>query len=225
MTEEAQAPESQEPQVATQTLEDIAAEFHIQPEVPSQAPMAPAEPKLAEPLVPMGMDPLDETSVKNYVEYNARSQAALKSQLQSVKSELDEYKHERNNAKVEAEIRSAVEKVSEVADIEDKDYLEYLLNKRHESDPTFKMIWDNRHTKPQALANALKTVGNEWKGRFDFKADPQLAENHRAANQSQQQSDSTSTPQYNNSAEEKLANAKSEAEKAAIWKQIKSGPY
>ncbi len=219
MTEETNAPESQEPQVAT--LDDVINEFNVPS--PTPTPTAPVEPKAAEPVVPMTFDPLDEASVRQYATQQAQSQTALQSQLQELSTKLTQYEQQSAKAKVEADIRSAVDTVS--SDIENADpvMVELYLEKMAREKPGFQAIWDNRANNPGAYNKALKAVSNDLKGRYDFKADPQLAENHRAANQSQQQSETTTVPTYSNPAEEALANASNEAERMAAWKKIKSG--
>lgn len=219
MTEETIAPESPEPQVAT--LDDVINEFNVPSLTPT--PTAPVEPKATVPAMPEGFDPLDEASVKNYAALQNQNQTALQSQLQELSTKLTQYEQQSAKAKVEADIRSAVETVSSKMDNADPLMVELYLEKMAREKSGFQAIWDNRATNPGAFNKALEAVSNDLKGRFDFKADPQLAENHRAANQSQQQSETTTVPTYANAAEERLANATNEAERQAAWKAIKAG--
>lgn len=224
MTEETEAPESPEPQVAS--LEDVIAEANQSFSQPAPTPAAPTEPgpsQTVEPVVPMTFDPLDDASVRNYAQATAQGQSALQSQVQELNAKLTQYEQSTATAKVEADIRSAVTKVTSEVDGLDPVMAEVYLEKRAREEPGFQSIWNNRDKNPGAYNKALGAIANELKGRFDFKADPQLAENHRAANQSQQQSETTQAPQYNNTSEERLANAKSPAEWASEWAKVKSG--
>jgi hypothetical protein len=221
MTEETNAPESQEPQVAT--LDDVINEFNVPNPAPTPTPTAPVEPRTAVPAMPEGFDPLDEASVKNYAALQNQNLTALQSHVQELNTKLTQSEQHNAKVKVEADIRSAVETVSSEIDNADPVMVEIYLEKMAREKPGFQAIWDNRATNPGAFNKALKAVSNDLKGRYDFKADPQLAENHRAANQSQQQSETTTTPTYANADEESLAGAKTDAEWNREWQKIKQG--
>lgn len=219
MTDETQASESQ-PEV-TETIESIASQFNV--------PTAPVQPQAAEPAAPSYqappsyVDPLDENQWKSYQDASRQQQTALQSQVQELTSKLTQYEQSQMEQKVTADIKSAVDKASELSGLDNKDYVEFKLEKRAQDDANFKKIWENREANPQALEKALGIIANEIKGELDFKQDPQLAENHRAATQSQQSSGNPQESEHSNPIEEALANANSPEERDMIWRRFSRG--
>ena len=116
-------------------------------------------------------------------------------------------------------------KVVEKVENADPLMVELYLEKKAVENPKFAQIFQNREKNPTALNKALEAISGELAGKFDFKVDPQLAENHRAANQSQQSSGNTSAQQFNNSLEERLAAAREKGPGAweQEWNRIKTG--
>ena len=185
--------------------------------------METAQPQVAETPVPTTFDPLDEASVKSYAEANAKNSSEMQSTLSSLNAKLDAIAQKEHSEKMTADINSAVDSVAKQTGIDKRDYIEFKLEKLAAENEGFKNIWDNRNQNPKALEKALEAYSHEMKNDLEFTADPQLAENHRAANQSQQSSATDSSPTYNNAAEEALAGANTEAERQVIWQKIKSG--
>ena len=209
---------SPEPEVAP-SLDDVISEFHVDPPTPAE-PQQPAQPQ-APTFQPV--DPLNDEQWRNYQAQQMQRETALQSQLQDVSTKLTQLEQERVNAKVEADIKSAVKTVSEKVENADPVMVELYLEKRATESEGFRKIWENREANPAAYTKALNAISGELSEKFSFKADPQLAENHRAAIQSQQSGNALPASEFNNSSEERLANAKSEAERQVIWNQIKSG--
>ena len=205
------------------SLDDVVAEFA--PSIPesAQPAAAPVEPKTTEiPQVPTSFDPLDEASAKQFAEATAQSNQALLAELQDLRSTITQKEEAKIQEQVNADINSAVDTVSESAGLDNKNYVQFRLEQRAQENEGFRRIWDNRHQNPAALDKALEAISHEMKNELDFKADPQLAENHRAASQSQQVT-TAEAPKFNNAWEEKLASADSRAEKDRIWAQLKRG--
>lgn len=212
MTDEAQP--SNEQDVAT--LDDVISEYNY--EAPVQQPQA----KVPEPTAQNYVDPLNEPQWRDYQNRQAQEQSALKSQLQDVTAKLTQYEQDTVKSKVEAEINRAVKTVSEKSGIDNKDYVDFRLNKLAEEKPGFKKIWENREGNPNAFNKALDAFANELSGELDFKADPQLAENHRAATQSQQ-SAGTATSEFGSPQEENLAKAVESGNFEQEWAKQKAG--
>lgn len=214
MTDQAQP--SQEPEVA-KTITDVMSEFNVQAPTPAPEPQAPAQPTQAR------IDPYDENSLNQWAQNTARDQQDLRSEHEQMKADLNSYKAERTEAKFNADIQSAADKLSSNMEGLDSLTAEILLEKEAREDPNFKTIWNTRDTNPKALDAALEVIANKHEGKFAMKADPQLAENHRAAQQSTQSNATQTAKEHGNSLEGQLANAKNANEEAMIWNQIKTG--
>lgn len=215
MNDEAQS--SQEPVVA-KTLNDVMSEFNVQ--APTQAapePIKPVQPTQSR------IDPYDESSLNQFAQNTAKDHQELLNRQNTQQAELDAYKAERAEAKFQTDIQSAASKLSDNMTGVDKLTAEILLEREARKDPNFKTIWDTQDTNPKALEAALSIIASREEGKFAMKADPQLAENHRAAQQSTQSNATQTAKEYGNSLEEQLANAKNPNEEAFIWNQIKSG--
>lgn len=200
---------------AVQTLDDVISEFNPS----STETMAPTEPKPVEYTQPQynSVDPLDTDQWNHYQQQQSQHQAALQGQLQDVNSKLEQYEQERNNNLVQADIKSAVDTVSKNVEDGDPMMIELYLEKRARENDGFKNIWENRAKNPNALNKALDAITNELKGKFSVKADPQLAENQRAIQQSQQSSNTSNAPEYANTIEESLGSAESDAAWEQAW--------
>jgi len=224
MTEEI-AQQSEAPAVADepQTLDDVISTFNVKPPEPQQPAATPIaqESTPAQPVVP-DIDPYDPDSLNKWAAQTAQQTAALQSELQNLRADADARARAEAKQIIDADIKSAVGKITETVDGIDPLMAELYLNKRAEEKPEFKQIWENRHKDPVAYDAALGAISNELQGKFQ-RVDPQLAENHRAAQQSTQSNQTAKTTEYNNSYEERLASAKNEQERAMIWAQIKNG--
>lgn len=218
MSDEAQ-PSEVTPDVAP-TLDDVINEFHVEP-----TPTAPVEPKATEPQVPQfaPVDPLNDQQWAAYQQQQMQQSTALQGQLQELNTKLTHMEQERVQAKVEADIKSAVNTV--IKDVENADpmMVELYLEKRAAENPGLRQIWDNRDTNPKALEKALKAISGELNDKFSFKADPQIAENHRAALQSQQTGNAAPVSEFNNPLEERLDAARKNGTFEQEWAKIKAG--
>lgn len=206
---------------APKTLDDVISEFNVTPQVEEQ-PNAPNNVAEFTPPQPQHIDPYDENSLNKWALDTAQHQSALQQQVQELNAKLTQQEQARAQAIVDADIKSAVSKITESVDGIDPLMAELYLNKRAEEKPEFKAIWDNRHKNPAAFEAALGAISTELDGKFQ-RIDPQLAENHRAAQQSTQSNNAPAASDFNNSYEERLAGAKNEQERALIWSQIKNG--
>ena len=222
MTDDAQLSEPQDvANDAPRTLDDVISEFNVQPASTPETRNNVQEYKPAQPAAPR-IDPYDEDSLNKWAIDTYQSQSALQQQVQELNAKLTQREQAEIQAKVDADIKRAVDKITESVDGIDPLMAELYLNKRAEEKPEFKAIWDNRHKNPAAYEAALDAISNELDGKFK-RVDTQIAENHRAAKQSQQSNNAPATQTYNNSYEERLANAKSPNEWRAEWERIKNG--
>lgn len=205
---------SNEPETVP-TLDDVISEYNVQSD-PATMERAPIEPQIPQQQF-SPVDPLDADQWNSYQQQQSQQTIALQGQLQDVSAQLDQFRQERVQNQTEADIQSAVKAVS--GQVEDSDPLmvELFLEKRARENDGFRKIWDNRATNPKALNAALGAISNELKGKFSVKADPQLAENQRAIQQSQQSNTATNQTSYSNSIEESLGNAQSDAEWDRAW--------
>ena len=213
MTDETQPSEQPE---AVPTLDDVINEFNIQPD---HQDMAPTEPKPVESQPQFNpVDPLDAEQWNTYQQQQSQHQAALQGQLRDLNTKLDHFEQERIQNTVQTDIKAAVEKVGKQVEDGDPLMIELFLEKRARENDGFRNIWENRSKNPKALDAALSAISNELKGKFSVKADPQLAENQRAIQQSQQSTSNTSNqPTFENPIEEALGTAQSEAEWERAW--------
>lgn len=127
--------------------------------------------------------------------------------------------------KEEADISKAVQTVKgKVGGDIDDDFIEIALGQKARKDPRFLSIYNNRDKNPQAWNAALNAVSNEFKQKFAFKSDSQLAENVRAAKQSTQSSLTTRESSGGNSVEKRFE-GKVGREFDAEWRKFTSGGY
>jgi hypothetical protein len=220
MSEDTAQP-SETPEVApAPTLDSVISEFAVdKPATPAAEPSQPVETTKLN-----SFDPLDESSVSQFTDSTNQVVNTLQGQIQSLSDKLTQREQVDVEAKFKADLKGAVDTVSQSIEGADPLMVELYLEKVAIEKPGFQQIWHNRDNNPKALEKALSAVANELNGKMDFKADPQIAENHRAATQSNQSSNSTSAPQYNNSLEERLANAsETPGGFESEWHRIKSG--
>lgn len=211
MSEEAQPSEA--PEVAS--LDDVINEFGSF-EAPKPAEPAPVEsPRYEAPRI----DPFNEDQVNNYFAQQSRQQTALQASVQTLNQKLSQYEQREEQRRVEADIKDAVGKISKKIDGADPIMTELYLEKRARESEGFRKIWENRHSKPEALNKALEAISVELKDKFSVKSDPQLVENQRAMSQSQSKSVDTRSE----SPLEEKWDQSSEAERNRLWQSLKSG--
>lgn len=216
MTDEiAQPSESQE---VAPTLDEVISSFNVQP---SEQPNTVSEPTPTQIQQTAKIDPYDENSLNSFANQTAQTQAELLQQIQALKASEDKRNQETAQAKVNADIQSAVKSITgQVEGISDEQ-AEFILEKKVRENKGFEAIWQNRDSNPEAYKAALDAIARESDGKF-ARVDPQIAENHRAAQQSQQSNNTQQTPTYGNSLEKRLAEATSEAERRQAWEQMKA---
>jgi len=220
MSEQAQ-PSPEQEVAAPQTLDDVISEFKVEAPQVSQEAQPAQEQTPAQPL--QSIDPYDETQLNNFANQTYKTQQELQKELQNLKADAESQRQAEAQKVIDRDIKKAVDTITEKVEGLDPDMAELWLEKRARENEGFKNIWLNRATNEKAYTSALNAIANELNGKFDFKADPQLAENHRAAQSSLQSNNAPPSTSFNNSLEEKLASAANEKERKLIWQKIKDG--
>lgn len=227
MSDEQQAVSSEQQPSSDQTLDQVYQQFNVEQEMQSfnpqqQQPAAPAQQTTQTQSTGLEIpDPvLDPNGYKAWQSnQNSEIRKAL-SQLTNVQQQLAVAEMRRRE---EADIQQAVSKIQEKVNL-DPDFIEIALGQKARKDARFASIYNNRHKNPAAWSAALGAVANEMKGKYEFRADSQLAENVRAAKQSTQ---SSLTPkdsgESQNQIEARLDRAKSPREFEVEWQRIMSG--
>lgn len=211
------APASDTQPVAEPTLDQVIDSFDVQVATPTEESVPEYK-----PAQPAHIDPYDEASLNNWAAENNKAQAALQSEVQSLKADADARSAADAQKIIDADIKSAVKVISKGIEGIDPLSAEILLEKTARENEGFNKIWQNRATNPKAYEAALNAVITDNENKFQ-RVDTQIAENHRAAQQSQQSNNTPNATEYGNSQEEVLAKATSENDFAFQWHQIKNG--
>jgi hypothetical protein len=218
MTEDTQTTDT-ESVVTEPSLDDVINEYKPQPV--AAAPVAHAAP--VQVVSAPAVDPLDETSMNNYVQSVNTGQSVLSNQLQDVQTELTQLRENSAKLQIEADINDAVTRLTDGLDVNPKlarIHLEYTAQEK----PGFKAIWDNRAQEPAAYQAALKALSREISDTYSVKTDPDLLASQVAIQKSQQSRSTTNDKAGSGSAlEDRLEEAKSGGEFNAQWQRLVSG--
>jgi hypothetical protein len=225
--QEQQASQDEQPASDDATLDDVYKKFNVEEAATTFNPPAqqyqaqPAQQQQAAPLGGEIPDPvLDQNGFKAYIaQQNTQVSTALRNltQLQQQQYVAETRRRE------EADIKTAVSTVREKMGGEvDDDFIEIALGQKARKDAKFASLYANRDKHPAAWKAALSAVGGELKTKFQFRSDPQLAENVRAAKHSTQSSQSQRNAGSSNSLDDRFAAAKSQADFDREWRQMQS---
>lgn len=172
-----EAPQSLDQVYKQYNVEETAKSF--QPQVQTQQPQQQVQ-QTQEVSVP---DPVLDS--EGFRKWQGNQSQVLRQSLTSVHGELTALRFERQRAKEEADIKSAVQKFRGVTGNEvDEDMAEVALGSKARKDPKFLAVYQNRERNPAAWNAAVSAYANEFKSKTQFKIDPNIAENQRAAKQS-----------------------------------------
>jgi hypothetical protein len=221
-TEQSSSQQSNQQQTETQpSLEDVYKKFNVEEAASSfqqrterveQVPQRQDGNTAASLSVP---DPV--LNPEDYKKWQAGQSQFVQQALTNLHGELTQMRAERVKAKEEADIKNAVQRFKSVSgeDVDD-DIAEVALGQKARKDPKFLAVYQNRDRNPAAWNAAVSAYANEFKSRSQFKIDPQIAENQRAAKQSigSQSRDKTDEPQ----GDEKLFQGKSGSEFERVWR-------
>lgn len=206
------------------TLDDVIAEYQPTPSAPSQpSQQAPAQPtpSAETPSAPEVPDPYDENQFKSWAQKVSEQDSALHSEVQTLKSELSQWREQEQQRRVEADIKATVEELNSDLNA-DPDFVEASLEMMARKKPGFQQIWNNRHANPQAWEKAKRAAKSEIQRTLSVKTDPNLVESQQAVEASQRH-DAAGSRTSQNPTEERLASATSQAEFDRIWQEIRSG--
>lgn len=202
----------------TETIDDIAAQFQVS---------APAEPKAVEPqpsqpVFTGKIDPLDENQVNQFAQQTNQTVAQLQAELQKIQGELNSSKQSAQEAQVEGEISDAVKSVGkELPEFVSPGMIRGELESRYRTDPSFKVIWDNRTQNPAAMKKVLGIINQELRDKFSTETSQEILETHQAAKESAQGRATRQKEEGDNPLENALASCKTEAERDAMWRRIR----
>ena len=207
-----------EPVVSEESLDSIIEQYKPQPV--AVAPAAPAAPVqvASAPTV----DPLDETSMNNYVQSVNNGQSVLNNQLQDVQAKLTHMEEQSTRLQVDADINDAVSRINEGLNIEPK-RIRVELELKAQENPGFKAIWDNRKENPEAYTKTLNALSRELGETYSVRTDSELVANQKAVQQSQQSRSTTNAQDVESPLEDRLKGAKSGGEFNAEWQRLIGG--
>lgn len=222
--EQSSSPEQTSSTEQTQSLEQVYKEFNVEAEAqsfqPQREPVQRAAPVQQNPAVP---DPvLDPNGYKTWA---SQQHEFTQSALSQINQKISQFERSQVVAREEADIKKAVEKFKAVAGSDvDEDVAEVALGQKARKDPKFLAVYQNRSKNPAAWNAAVSAFANEFKGKYSFKVDPQLAANQQAAKLSTQGSQTTKkddTP----SGDEARFHGKTGAAFAAEWSRYTNSSY
>lgn len=200
-------------------VEETASEFRHEPQ--RQEP-ATTQPQVAPPSLGTEIPDavLDQQGFKSWL---ATQQMDTRKALGSLHQTQQRIAAAEFRRQEESDIKGVVAQFKEIVGDIDDDVAEITLGLKAKKDPRFAKIWGERHQNPARLKAAVRAVGNEFKGKYQFRQDSQLTENVRAARQSTQTSLTSRNDASDNPMEKSLAEAKTPAEFERRWAQIMNG--
>lgn len=216
---------SQEAPATQETLDQVYSKYNVesgasefQPQRQQQpqqfAPQQPAQPAAVIP------DPVLDRD--GFQRWQANQTQQITQEISRTNAQIAAYGRAESQRREEADIQSAVTQFkSVVGDVMDADMAEVALGQRARKDPKFAAVYNNRSQNPQAWKAAVNALGHEWKGKTQFKTDPQLAENVRAAKQSIQ--GSPNKPADGPKGDEARFDGKNGRDFTAEWSRYTSG--
>lgn len=210
---------SQEPNVVEKpTLDSVIADFK------APAPQETTQAQEFAPVQSQKIDPYDEDSLNQWASETQKNQAALQSELQNLKAEAEARTQAESQKIIDAQIESATKVICEGIEGLDPMAAEFILEKAARENENFKHLFHNQKGNEALYEKALSAIISENEGKFQ-RVDTQIAENHRAAQQSQQSNNTQKATEYGSPLEEALANAKTEGERRVIWSNAKNLGY
>lgn len=219
MSEET-APQSNEPAVAdAQSLDDVINSFDVQ--VASQPEPQKTPVQEFTPAQSQHIDPYDESSLNKFAGDVHNQTAALQQEIQNLRADADARSQAEAQKVIDADIKSAVKVITKGIDGLDPLSAEILLEKTARENEGFNKIWQNRDTNPKAYEAALRAIVNDNESKFT-RVDEQIAENHRAAQQSTQ-SNNTPAQSSETPMEAALAKAAADGNLDYVWAKMRDG--
>lgn len=188
---------SSETQQQEETLDDVLSQFPIE----SAAQSFNAQPRQQEPSqrppdfnVP---DPTyDPDGFKQTMKSLQSNDWEVKQTINRISEQLQGEAQRRQREAEEVDISQAIKSIQKtLPTLEGKDRLvKGYLGAMAAEDPRIAKVWENRRSNPTAWNKTLNALTRQLAKDFEFQADPQLAENTRAAKASRDQMGTTSRP-------------------------------
>ena len=184
--EKIDAVSNEQPQSAPEvTLDDVYKEYGVD-QPAQQAFAAPATAKPQAPEAPVIPDPVTDVEAFRQWQTNQFHQnASLQNTLQELNGRFQQISQAEARRQIEVDVSRAVETVNKRLNA-DPQLVEVALDLEARRDPRFAKLWEGRQQNPQAWEKALDAWSRKMDGKLSVRADPQLAENQRAAKASQQ---------------------------------------
>ena len=206
------APQEQaQPAEAPQTSQDESLEsLYTQYQIPEQQAPLPATP---EPVQQQPSEPQPPLSEENL-------NAALLHEVQQIRQERAQEREAKIAQQADEDFNTAITAIGKEAGMEGKEKLirGYVLGEAL-NDNRLRLLFDKRHTNPQAWAKAQTVIAKDIAKQFSM-PNPQLEENQRAMEESQKAS-STAPPDKASAQEQAMKLG--DAEFDHLWKNLVYG--
>ena len=174
------------------------------------------------PTQPQRLDAYDEEGLNRFASEVQKNQAALQTEIQRLTESAAETTKLAAEAATDVQIKSAVKVITKGIEGLDPLAAEFILEKAARDNDKFAQLFRDQDKNPDLYKSALEAIITENDGKFQ-RVDTQIAENHRAAQQSTQSNNTQSQSKYDSPLEEALGNAKTEGERQLIWANIRDG--
>lgn len=165
------------------TLDDVYREAGLsEPTQPTQAQPAPtqAQPtQPSEPAAPRLPDPQDPEGMRQYMASRDQGQTELTKAVKVMAGHLTLQSQREAQAKLETDIKSAVETVNDIVQHPKPKVIEAMIDAEARSDYRFKALWENRHKNPAAFNKALGVIAKRFQEDLSVKVDPKLTDAQR----------------------------------------------
>lgn len=206
----------------TQTLEDIARELSVEEQAQQfasstqpqyqpqyQPPSSQQEFRAPDPVT-------DPEGYNRFVQQWYQQNNQITGTVGQLQQRLEKFERTQLEQRIDQDVGKAVSKVNEKLNV-DPFLAEALLEMTYKKDVAFKKIWDNRERNPQALDRALSVLSGKLAGQVQFRQDPKIAANLRAAKSAQQTMATTQQQDQNSDVPQ------GEAEFQQYWRRLISG--
>ena len=188
MSDEKEQVSNEQPESTPEaTLDDVYKEFGVEQQAQQfQAATAPMPYQPQAPEAPVIPDPVtDVDAFRQWQTQQFHQSNSLQQTLQELNGRFQEISQAEARRQLEGDIQRSVETVNKRLNA-DPQLIEVALDLEARRDPRFLKLWEGRQKNPAAWDKALDAWGRKMDGKFSVRADPQLAENQRAAKVSQQ---------------------------------------
>jgi len=215
---------------STTTLADVYKEFNVDEMASSFKPAQQLEQRQqtqVRTITPDSVpDPLlDANGFKQFQAKQAQSAEETGNHLSKLAGAVQRMQQAQIREQEERDIGAAVQKIKEAGFEAENDFIEIALGQKAKQDARFLAVFNNRGKNPAAWNKALAAVANEMKGKYQFRSDPNLAANVRAAKNSTQTAQTTAADRSGNPLEKRFADLKTPGEFNREWEALVGRGY